>query len=418
MNKKRTHRFEVTRRYCSVQGTLWLCTFVFCFFSTTLLTTSCSSDDTIKDEHILDLREPMVFGLQNQSSSSSVETRAPLQDSNTNFKVNTWKKFGASGQTVVMDGYEVDYTSTPRTDAPDIYNWYYEGIGTQVLRYWDLGAFPYEFRAVSPFMAEATITDAGITVNKTFLAQSLINDSYNHSATESEPCVVAHVNRVKNSTDYEDTDLIKNAEINTVGKANATREVHMPFHHLNSKVGFRIFIDTPEPPYDGCNANIRSITITAQNTSGFITASTTYTATNAQGLGKGTFSNNTTQTTEFTLLQHGEYKDASNNDINLCDHLTHDNAYDLSPNCMQQIPQGNVKLKVNIEIDVDGMDHNYTRWLSLTDDPAGDNFTWEPDTRYIYYLHIKDLHGGLILFYTCEILPWDEVQTTDIDVGL
>ena len=105
--------------------------------------------------------------------------------------------------------------------------------------------------------------------------------------------------------------------------------------------------------------------------------------------------------------------------MNLCHHQSHDDAFDLCPNCMQQIPQGNVKIKVNVQIDVDGLDHNYTRWLSTDDDKTdGDPFIWEPDTRYIYYLHIKDLRGGKIFLETCEILPWDEVQTTDIEVGL
>ena len=48
----------------------------------------------------------------------------------------------------------------------------------------------------------------------------------------------------------------------------------------------------------------------------------------------------------------------------------------------------------------------------------GDTFTWEPEKKYIYYLRIKNLHGHEIVLHTCEVLPWDEVQTTDIDVGL
>ena len=49
---------------------------------------------------------------------------------------------------------------------------------------------------------------------------------------------------------------------------------------------------------------------------------------------------------------------------------------------------------------------------------AGEYFAWEPEKRYVYYLHIPNLLGHDIFLDTCEILPWDEVQTSEIPVEL
>jgi hypothetical protein len=49
---------------------------------------------------------------------------------------------------------------------------------------------------------------------------------------------------------------------------------------------------------------------------------------------------------------------------------------------------------------------------------AGEYFAWEPEKRYVYYLHIPNLLGHDIILDTCEILPWDEVQTSEIPVEL
>ena len=149
---------------------------------------------------------------------------------------------------------------------------------------------------------------------------------------------------------------------------------------------------------------------------GFISESNTYTATNAQGLRNGTFSDNTTSD-EFILLQHDLYSD-----LDLRQYLRQSDAYDLCPNYLQQIPQGDVKIRVQLQIKtIDGESHeetiNYDKLLSLNKTTTGDLFTWEPEKRYIYYLHIPNLHAHEIE-YTCEILSWDEVQTSDIPIEL
>ena len=386
--------------------------------ATALLIVACSSDSTLEEkrEHapLVDDQKPMVFS---SSSAKTAATRAssPLEPLHDNFKVSVWKNYGnTASQQNVMDGYRVNYAAS-EWDYVDVV----VGTHTQAQRYWDITAFPYEFRATSPYLASASLATDEITLDvssQPFKAQTLINDAYNATDVVSEPCIVAHVNRQKVVDDYVDMDVIANEEINTASKTNATRSIIMPFHHLISKVGFRIFIDDPQPTVQNYVARLNSITITAVK-SGFISESKTYTATTAQGLRNGTFSDNTTSD-EFILLQHGLYSD-----LDLRQYLRQSDAYDLCPNYLQQIPQGDVKIRVQLQIiTIDGDNHeetiNYDKLLSLNKTmTTGDLFTWEPEKRYIYYLHIPNLHAHEIE-YTCEILSWDEVQTSDIPIEL
>lgn len=383
-----------------------------------LLVVACSSDSTLEEkrEHapLVDDQKPMVFS---SSSAKTAATRASsaLETLHNNFKVSVWKNYGnTASQQNVMDGYKVNYTAS-KWDYVDVV----VGTNTQAQRYWDMNAYPYEFRATSPYLPGALLATDKITLDvssQPFKAQTLINDAYNATDVVSEPCIVAHVNRQKVGDDYVDMDVIANEEINTASKINATRSIIMPFHHLISKVGFRIFIDDPQPTVQNYVASLNSITITAVK-SGFISESNTYTATNAQGLRNGTFSDNTTSD-EFILLQHGLYSD-----LDLRQYLRQSDAYDLCPNYLQQIPQGDVKIRVQLQIKtIDGDNHeetiNYDKLLSLNKTTTtGDLFTWEPEKRYIYYLHIPNIHEHEIE-YTCEIRSWDEVQTSDIPIEL
>ena len=399
-----------------------------------LVLAACSSDGTIEKEQVIDTRTPMVFGAttsvtakENTASSAPAFTRAALETVYDNFKVSAWKAFGQGGQQNVMNGYKVQGSAA---SGGGTYKWDYEGIvaggQTQVLRYWDLSAFPYEFRAVAPYLDGATITPEGLTINATFQAQEMLNDVYTPPATAAEPCVVAHVSRVHDATSYADTDGIKQTEINAAAKADGTRSLLMPFHHLMSKIGFRIYIDNPQPSsvehIDDYKIFIEDVEITVQNaTDGFITKSTTYTATNTQGLQKGVFSGNTTTMDEFKVLDHKEYHLTTQN---LHYHLNKEQAFDMTPDCLLQIPQGGVKVHVKMKIHTNHVEPEeqnfyYDSWLSLDKaNTAGDTFTWEPGNKYIYYLHIPNLHGHEIFLNTCEVLPWDEVQTTDIPIEL
>ena len=365
-----------------------------------------SSNDTLPEKPVVVVEEPekpatdngqpMVFG----SSPVATTRSASLETFYTDFKVGVWKNFGNTTQQNVMDGYKVAYNAVTS-------KWDYVGIGSQIQRYWDLSAFPYEFHAVSPYLEGATIEADKITINvpaKPFKAQTYFNEVYNLTPAESEPCVVAQVSR-------QDVDI---------------SEVKMPFHHLISKVGFRIYLDDPQPTDPAYVAQIDTLTISVVKT-GFISESKTYTATTAQGLLNGTFSGDTTSD-EFVLLKHGLYQEADDNNtlvpIDLRQHLRHEDAIDLCPDYLQQIPHEDLKIRIKLQITtIDGDNHeetfNYDKLLSLNKSEAsGDLFTWEPEKRYVYFLRIPNIHGHEIVLETCEILPWDEVQTTDIPIEL
>lgn len=411
-----------------------------------LLATACSNDATLEEENRVEVRQPMVFSAP-AAQAETVVTRSgtPLEGTFKNFKVGTWKAFGQATQQNVMNGYRVEYSETAFTDYGDGYNWHYESIGSQVLRYWDLSAFPYEFRAIAPYDDHTDITTAGITINCAddyyFKSETRAGDNTNKGC---EPYVACHVTRTQQADGtYEDTDIIKNEHINTAGKANATREVHMPFHHLMTKVGFRVFIDNPAPEQKPYHVILESMTISIHGKDGqFITGSKTYTASNTDGLNLGAFTDNTTVTTTvadpYPLLSHGQYYEPAGSAtlLDLHQHLHRENAYDLTPGELLQIPQEDVEIKVEVKIktnfneetgelwDVGGTDYHeetYSRWLNIMHDEDAQepsHFTWLPDNKYIFYLRIGNIHEHEIYLDTCEILPWDDVQTTDIDVGL
>ena len=152
--------------------------------------TACSSDSTIQEEDVYDNHTPMAFG-SSLSSSEPASTRG-VTSLEADFKVGTWKNFNQSGEQQVMDGYKVEYNASTS-------KWNYVGIGTQIQRYWDQSAFPYEFRAVSPYLNGATLAADKITIDvsaKPFKAQTYFNEVYNLTPAESEPCVVAQVSRL------------------------------------------------------------------------------------------------------------------------------------------------------------------------------------------------------------------------------
>ena len=157
--------------------------------------TACSSDSTIQEEDVYDNLTPMTFGSSISQVAKARYTRS-VSMLEAGFKVGTWKNFGNNSQQQVMNGYQVDFdaTATP-------YRWNYDGVNGQVLRYWDLSAFPYEFRAVSPYFQGASIFSTGISLNlsdRPFLSQTYLNEVYNVTNQQGEPCVVAQVSRQKN----------------------------------------------------------------------------------------------------------------------------------------------------------------------------------------------------------------------------
>lgn len=375
------------------------------------IVTSCFSSGKLQPENVVNTQTPMVFGTSS-AASESVETKgSSVLDQG--FKVHTWKHFGTAAQQTVMDGFKVEYRPAASV------KWEYVGVNNQIQRYWDLGGFSYEFRAVSPYSEDVTITDGGLTISKPFFAQVLTNGVYNKAGADSEPFVVAQVSRAdlgSGVTDrYEDRDLLKNQEINTYGKLNATRGVHLPFHHLMSKLGFKVFVDDPQPTALNYTITLQSVEVYAVKNG--LKTQGTYAATNAQGLGNGTFTDPSPVSGETLLFKNdqgytGDFRQ----------YLNADTAFDLTPDGLQQIPQNAVKLHVKMKMqtlhqDNSVVDFSFDRYLSLDKTKTdGDLFDWAPDTRYIYYLRVPNLHEHEMVLGLCETSPWEEVQTSDIPV--
>jgi hypothetical protein len=368
-----------------------------------LLLTSCFSSGKLVDESVVDTRTPMVFGTSVRQDEET-ETKAAVLPQG--FKVNTWKSFGSAAQQTVMDGFKVDYTPTASS------KWDYVGVLEQVQRYWDLGAFPYEFRAVSPWSEDVTITETGVSIDRMFYAQTLLDGVYNKEAAICEPFVVAQVSREdlgKGVAErYVDRDLIKGQEINAAARADGTRSVHMPFHHLLCKVGFRLFIDDPQPSSPDYVVTLQSVEVSVVK-DGFLTKGT-YAATATQGLGSGTFADDSPKSGEYCILKRNtEYPE------NMREYLNINNAFDLTPGELHQIPQGNVKLRVKLRMQTH---HGSTVDGNFSYETEIEPYTWAPDTRHIYYLHVPNLHAHEVELYTCEILPWEIVESEDIPVDV
>lgn len=377
----------------------------------TLLLTSCFSSGKLQEENVVNIHTPMIFGTSLRQEEV-LQTKASVLEQG--FKVNTWKSFGQAAQQSVMDGYKVDYTPSAST------KWEYVGVNQQVQRYWDLGAYPYEFRAVSPWSQDVTITQDGVSIDAEYYGQTLRNGVLEPQADKCEPFVVAQVSRQdlgQGVTErYMDLDLIKGEEINAAAKADGTRSVHMPFHHLLCKVGFKVFIDDPQPSSPEYVVTLTSAKISVVK-DGFKTKGT-YAATSAQGLGSGTFTDDSPVSGEYCLFEkkNGYFS------VNLRNYLNKYNAFDLTPGELQQIPQGDVKIRVEMKIQTHNgstIDGNFSYDILLSLDKTvteGDLFSWAPDTRYIYYLHVPNLHAHEIYLDTCEVLPWEIVESEDIPV--
>lgn len=403
---------------------------------------SCSSDEELSKVDVIGNDNPMRFGVANAQEESTV-TRAssPLE---AGFKVSTYKSFGNSTkQQVVMGGYEVQYTSTATK------KWNYVDVNGQIERYWDANGYPYDFRACTPFIAGASLTDTGITLDltasgtPTFKAQTFLegtggNGAYNQTEAASEACLISHVQRFDANTsgEYCDYDMLKPIDATTYTEINTStktpvRDVHLPFHHLMSKVGFRFYIDDPSVPTYNIHMKNVTISIVTETGNEFILESKKYTSTDNSNLLNGTFdgltksavththgtscSTDCSATIEQPLITKTAYSD----DLRNC--LNRETAFDFKcPDDMVQIPQKNLKIHVKLTLDFNSDTKNFDKYLSLddTDTTKGDLFSWEPNNHYIYYLHLQNLEKYPIITCTAEIVPWEVVKTEDINIGL
>lgn len=376
---------------------------------------ACSSETSEEVKEIIE-QNPMLFSSYSMTEEQD-QTRASvsLQDG---FRVWCWKKFALSGQQIVMDQYQVNYNA----DAAN--KWSYEGVSGQYLKYWDLAGYPYEFRAVTPYTANATFTQSGLTVDlsaaasKTFKAQTFLEESLNQNVANSEPCLIAQVSRTQSGSDYVDKDVLTDQEINATNKTNATRAVNLPFHHLLSKVGFRFYVDLAETPIEDVILSSVEISIkSAQSGGKIVTQSKLYSATNTDGLLHGTFGMLTDTEGSFKLLTHSSaYSEKMNahNNKNTAFNLLLDNED------LLQIPQKDFNIHVKLVLNYKGnfVPYDADIYSGQTYADANYKFTWLPNTHYIYYLYMTSLEKTPIVLCTSEIVPWEVINTSDIVVGL
>lgn len=396
----------------------------FILATTLLMMAACSSDKTLEEvDDITGHDNPMRFGTSGTFGADMENTTRAI-DLEDGFKVTCWKSFDGNNITSlpVMTDYEVAY------HPGDAQRWTYDDVRDQYLHYWDLSAYPYDFRACTPYLEDAHFEASGFSLNlsgsdRIFCAQTFLERQYNQDLKHSEPCLIAEVKRMGKDINgsYRDFDMLKRdvagpLEINTNNNSWGVRDVHLPFHHLVSKVGFRLYIDDPEvPSYD--------ITLSDVNISivkdGFMLSSKQYRADNANGLLNGTFVQPVTVNERSLITKTEPYSD-----VNMANHLNKATAFDFHcPDDMIQLPQKELKiharLTLSYTINGEPKSFDYDTLLSLDgENPAGDPFDWDPNTHYIYYLHLKNLEQYPIIVCTAEIVPWEIVQTSDIEIGL
>ena len=400
---------------------------VFIAFAASLFFFSCATESADDVRAIYD-HSPMRFNSSGQDAEVTTPTRATILKND--FSVSCWKSFKETNQQIVMDNYKVQYssgTTSGSTSAGTKDRWSYTDIDGQTEKYWDIASFPYEFRAVTPWFSESmvSISSNNLTIsfasdnNISFKAQTFLENNYNCTSKRSEACLLAQVRRSEEGKEYKDEDLLVGKEINATTKANPVRDVHLPFHHLMSKVGFRIYIDDPQPDYHSYTVTLKDVEIKIEPihpATEVITESNGYSCTN-DNLFSGTFENNSTQPSFVLLKKPGEYSE----DLRKC--LNHSTAFDFNVKSyedkdLQQIPQGPFKIKVSLTLIFNGTTKNINTYLSADNNAEGDNYSWEPNKYYLYYLRIPNLVAQPIILTTCEVTDWEEVKTSDIEVGL
>ncbi len=128
---------------------------------------SCSSDSLVSDSPA-NTQAPIAFNAGQKNITRGV-TRAPFENSFSDFRVWAYKyKTGATPSSAkVMDNYKVTY----KKDGENKTVWYYDGLESQVLHYWDYSTDNTNFYAYAPYNKDVTF-DAN---NKTIEVPASVN---------------------------------------------------------------------------------------------------------------------------------------------------------------------------------------------------------------------------------------------------
>ena len=171
---------------------------------------SCSSDSLVSDSPA-NTQAPIAFNAGQKNI-----TRAPFEDSFENFRVWAYKyktdeTTGAETSSAkVMDNYQVNYKKDGTKTV-----WYYEGVNSQVLHYWDYSTDNTNFYAYAPY-----------------------NENVSFDADKKQIIVPADVNKAG----FSKTNDIVYAG-NQVVKDNYNKPVALQFKRLGAIVNLKFYTD-------------------------------------------------------------------------------------------------------------------------------------------------------------------------------
>lgn len=126
---------------------------------------SCSSDSLVSDSPA-NTQAPIAFNAGQKNITRSVDDPSNLEKNGYyNFGVWAYKVNGSTRQNV-MANYLVGYNGTngyPKDGVPAS-TWYYDGLNSQILRYWDYSYPTTNFYAYAPYDANASFTEENNTI--------------------------------------------------------------------------------------------------------------------------------------------------------------------------------------------------------------------------------------------------------------
>lgn len=184
-----------------------------------LALTSCSSDSLVSDSPA-NTQTPIAFTVGQKNITRATQN---LEDAHYyDFGVWAYKtKTGSSA--LVMDNYQVGcagYGGFTKEGA-SIGDWFYEGLNSQIIRYWDLSYENTNFYAYAPYNSAVTITEDTNNKTKTIT----IPASVNIAGTDHD--IIYAGKKAANATYYNGV-------------------VDLQFKHLGAKVNLKFYEDIPD----------------------------------------------------------------------------------------------------------------------------------------------------------------------------
>lgn len=384
---------------------------------------SCSRHDTFTEVvEIPASTDPLTF----VSGAVSGDVQTSKASSNlltSGFLVQCWKAFGMQNEFHVMKDYEVQYkTSGSAWDGSVRQYWDYTGVEGQYEKYWDYSNFPYRFHAIAPCPGNLSgfeISQKTLKIPASYGSQSCINGLVQPS--DVEPYLVARVNR---GTDGRDFDLLAagDKEINKTSTSR-NRIVSLPFHHLNSKVRFGIYCESPWVTANCLYIKDLRIYIASHD---FVYEAAGYSATNDWRIltGNSGFTGLSTDPVAYhrDLLRFDGGRNVPGNDLRDCQGRS--SAFFLQcPGGIAQIPQEDVRMCVSLKL-MGADDQVYKEFVDVpvrlkNDDGTYDlQYDWISGFIHTYYLVIGEVDDKLEIEFTATLVPWDEVSgslNTDLE---